>query len=755
MDGVPESVAVIPLAGVKKPLGYRVPPEMADRVAVGSLVRIPIQRRSELGIVTALEAPGDFPFDRLKFLHQVAQPFPVLTPDLIRLAEWMAVYYSVGFEAVLEAMIPAAVRKGMKPKEKRFVRLVAALDDDGLAALERRAPRQAEVYRFLAAQALVKEVPRETLLKRMKVSAAVLDSMVEKGLIDDARHAERRLAYDDEWGDAERVEGSETAHILTDEQRAAADGLLAALGPRTFATHLVHGVTGSGKTEVYLAVLEEVMKAGGGAVFLVPEVALAPQTVGRLRARLEAASGGRTVVWHSHLSDGERFDAWHALATGEARIVVGARSAVFAPVPDLRLIVVDEEHEPAYKQEETPRYHGRDVAVYRAHLAKALCVLGSATPSLETVRNAQTGKYTIHRLTKRVDDRPLPMMHIVDMKRELAHNRAPTIFSRTLIEKIHARLDKGEQCILFINRRGYDASLKCPDCGYVAMCDHCDLSLTHHRAEHILRCHMCGHEEYVPRKCPQCGSPKIVYRGSGTQKVEDIAQKLFPKAKIVRLDADTMRKKNLFRAVLGDFRRGKIDILVGTQIIGKGLDFPNVTLVGLMDADLSLHLPDFRAAERTFQILVQVSGRSGRGDEAGEVVVQTFIPYSDALQAARRGDFDGFAEGELAQRKDYGYPPFRHLVHHLFRSKSLEKVKFYAEQWTKTVEKELVPAVPLELRGPAPCPIERIKDHYRYQLWYFTPSASRLMPRLNALRAKFAWDREVIEVVDVDAVNLI
>ena len=754
MVGEVESVAVLPLVGVRKAFGYRVPPEMRGGVAVGSLVRIPIQRRSELGIVSALEAPGDFPFDRLKFLHQVAQPFPVLTPDLIRLAEWMAVYYSVGLDVVFEAMIPAAVRKGMKPKQKRFVRLGRKLNEGELGVLEKRAPRQAEVYRFLASQSLAKEVPRDTLMKRMKLSSTVMDALVEKGVLEEVSHMAEREAYADTWGDSERVEGDVSPRVLTDEQSVAAKGLLEAVEASAFRTHVLYGVTGSGKTEVYLAVLQKVLEAGGGVLFLVPEVALAPQTVGRLRARLEA-SGVKTVVWHSHLSDGERYDAWHALATGEARVVVGARSAVFAPVRDLRLVIVDEEHEPSYKQEEQPRYHGRDVAVYRAHLLKSVCILGSATPSLETIANVQAGKYEIHRLRKRVDDRPLPLMHIVDMKRELARNRAPTVFSQLLIEKIHDRLDKGEQCILFINRRGYDASLKCPDCGFVAMCDHCDITMTHHRAEHILRCHMCGHEEYVPKKCLKCGSPKILYRGSGTQKVEDLAQKFFPRARIMRIDADTMQKKNLFWAVLGDFRRGKLDILVGTQIIGKGLDFPNVTLVGLMDADLSLHLPDFRAAERTFQILVQVSGRSGRGDRAGEVVVQTFIPYSDALQAAKREDFDGFAEGELAERQEYGYPPYRHLIHHLFRSKNLEKLKFYTDQWAKAVEKALLPDFPVELRGPVPCPIERIKDHYRYQLWYLTPSASRLMPHLNKLRAGFAWDKEIIELVDVDAVNLI
>ncbi|MCC5840954.1 MAG: primosomal protein N' [Opitutales bacterium] len=750
-----ETIAVRPLVGFGKTLGYRLPPQLNGQVRVGSLVRIPLQRRAELGIVEDLEAPGDFPADRLKFIHELAQPFPVLTPDLIRLAHWMSQYYACGLDAVFEAMIPAPVRKGMRPKRVRFLSLARRLEADELAALEKKAARQADLYKFVAAQAINLSVPREPVLKRLKMTGSVADGLVEKGILRETQGSERRDAYTDEFALGEQVQGS-LPTALTTEQTAAVEALSAALAEDSFTCHLLEGVTGSGKTEVYLTLLREVLEQGGGALFLVPEVALAPQTVGRLRARMEAQSGGAgVVVWHSHLSEGERYDAWHALAEGEARVVVGARSAVFAPVNNLRLIVVDEEHEPAFKQEEVPRYHGRDVAVYRAHLAKALCILGSATPSLETVHNARLGKYRHLRLTKRVEDRPLPLLHILDMKREIASARAPVVFARLLIDKIRDRLEAKEQSILFINRRGYDASLRCPDCGYIAMCDHCDISMTHHRVDNILRCHLCGHEEYVPPVCPKCRSPKIHYKGAGTQKVEDVAQKLFPQAKVVRLDADAMRKKNLFRSVLDDFRRGRIDILVGTQIIAKGLDFPNVTLVGLIDADLSLHLPDFRAAERTFQLLVQVSGRAGRGDMAGEVVVQTYMPYADVFQFAKRQEFTEFAEAELQQRAEFGYPPYRHLLHHIFRSKNREKLVFYTDQWAKAVEKEVSPHMDFEMRGPVPCPIERIKDHFRFQLWYLTPKPTALVPRLQALRQTFPWDKEITEVLDVDAMNLI
>ncbi len=430
-------------------------------------------------------------------------------------------------------------------------------------------------------------------------------------------------------------------------------------------------------------------------------------------------------------------------------MVVGARSAVFAPVSALRLLIVDEEHEPAYKQEEAPRYHGRDVAVYRAMLNGALCVLGSATPSLESLHNARTGKYRLNRLTKRVDDRQLPLIHVVDMRREKGG-----IFSRLLVDKMQERLERREQVILFLNRRGHDASLHCPDCGYVALCDHCDITLTHHIHERVLRCHMCGFEAPVPAACPQCRSPKIHYKGSGTQKIEAVARKLLPRANVVRIDADTMKRRHAFREQLVAFRQGRIDVLVGTQMIAKGLDFPNVTLVGLLDADISMHLPDFRAAERTFQLLVQVAGRCGRGDRSGEVVVQTCMPSAPPIQYARQQDFDGFTDEELAHRREFGYPPYRHLIHHLIRGPSQEKVAFYAREWLRRVGPGLHERG-VEIRGPAPCPVERLHNQFRHQIWYFTANVTRLMPYLLEQRRTFPWDPQLTELLDVDALQLI
>ncbi len=748
-------ISVRPLNGLSRSLDYAFPESQEkDLPEVGSLVRIPLGRRTELGIVIALDVVPELPPARIKFIHTLEQPFPVLTDELIRLADWMERYYASELASIFEVMIPAAVRKGMRLQQRRALSLVRTATAEELAALEKKAPKQAKLYAFIQSQAHLKIIPRQKALTRLQISPTSADALVSKGLLKDVMLSERREAYEDALAESEKVPTK--AFELNDEQKTASEALRQAIRTKTFSRILLHGVTGSGKTEVYLQAIREALNQGGSALFLVPEVALTPQTVSRLRERFEKASGEHAVVWHSHLSDGERYDAWHAISTGEAKIVVGARSAVFAPLRNLRLVVVDEEHEPAFKQEETPRYHGRDVAVYRARLNNAVCVLGSATPALESLHNAREGKYELLRLTKRVDKAQLPTIHVVDMKQEWAKERRLVEFSALLKEKMYQRFENGEQTILFLNRRGYDSSLRCPDCGYVAECDHCDVTLTHHRADGDLRCHLCGFETEVPRQCPKCKSPKILYRGHGTQKIEDIAAKILPKARIVRMDTDTMRKKNLFREVLADFRRGKIDVLVGTQMIAKGLDFPNVTLVGLIDADISLHLPDFRAAERTFQLLVQVSGRAGRGDRAGEVVVQTAMPHNEAIQFARQQDFDGFALEELEQRKEFNYPPYRHLLHHIIRGRNREKVAFFSEQWAKHLEEHLLNDFPgLEIRGPAPCPIERIQDNYRFQIWYFTTNVTALVGRLQKLRKEFPWDKELVEVLDVDAVGLV
>jgi primosomal protein N' (replication factor Y) len=740
-------VGVQPLAGFDNLLHYKVPEHLRASIRRGSLVQVPILNRLRPGIVLDVDAVADVPLEKLKNVGAVLRAEPALTPDLLQLARWMHAYYAARMEAVLEAMIPAAVRDGTRIKEEKYLAPAGTLKPDELTALRRKAPQQAKVYEFVKAQ--FQPAKKSLVLSRLGVTAAVITALVKRGLVQEEARVVDRVAYADNWTGGEVVNGLPPK--LNEEQAAVVESVGQSIEQRKFAVHLLHGVTGSGKTEVYLRAVEQVLAAGGSAIYLVPEVALTPQTVARLRGRFEAA-GHRTVVWHSHLGEGERLDGWQALASGQARVVVGARSAIFAPVRDLRLIVVDEEHEPAYKQDETPRYHGRDVAVYRAKLAHATCLLGSATPSLESFANVKGGKYKLNTLTKRVDDKKLPDIQIVDMRIEVMRQRGLVTLSRLLVNHMQARFERREQTILFINRRGYSSSMQCRKCGHVEECPHCSVAMTYHRADETLKCHLCGHQRGSPAVCPACAAPDIRWRGLGTQRVEEAVRRVLPRARLERMDTDTMAKRHRFRQILGDFRAGKIDVLIGTQMIGKGLDFPNVTLVGLVDADLSMHVPDFRANERTFQLLVQVAGRAGRGDRAGEVVVQTFTPKADAIQFAKRSDFDGFAEVELGVRQKFAYPPYRHLIHHLFRGPNAEKIKFFAEQWVKQVQKVLGDAV--EIRGPNPSPIEKVKDEYRFQIWYFCARATPVVPKLVELQATINWPEDVTQVLDVDPMSL-
>ncbi len=557
--------------------------------------------------------------------------------------------------------------------------------------------------------------------------------------------------------------------------------------PKT-STFLLHGVTGSGKTEVYLQAIAHVLEQGKGAIVLVPEISLTPQTVERFKARFSSGQLQTLVaVLHSHLSAGERHDEWHKIRQGRARIVIGARSAIFAPVEPLGLIIVDEEHEHTYKQEEAPRYHARDVAIMRGQMENAVVVLGSATPSLESYYNSKKGKYTLLELRERVDNQKMPHVRVVDM-RQAAKEKGPPIFSPQLKEAITQRLERGEQTILFLNRRGYSTALQCPKCGYVAQCPNCSLALTYHRPEQKLRCHLCGFVDAVPAACPneKCKNPAIRFAGMGTQKVEETLAKLFPNARIRRMDADTMKRKDDYRKTLGDFRTGKTDILVGTQMIAKGLHFPNVTLVGIIYADLALHQPDFRAGERTFQLLTQVAGRAGRGDIEGEVFVQAFTPFHPAIQYARRHDFTGFYEQEIEFREQLKYPPVSRVALLTLKGRNEDKVKFSAEHLKRDLEKnlQLTPqggasvlasrtenltdgssvASPhqnvksefkdLIISGPAPAPLLRAEQFYRYQIMLRTRAMSKLSQALAKTIETLALPNDVTLSVDIDPVNL-
>jgi primosomal protein N' (replication factor Y) len=545
--------------------------------------------------------------------------------------------------------------------------------------------------------------------------------------------------------------------------------------PRQSFTFLLHGVTGSGKTEIYLQAIAHALEQGKGAIVLVPEISLTPQTVERFKARFSSGKLQTLVaVLHSHLSAGERHDEWHKIRQGRARIVIGARSAIFAPVEPLGLIIVDEEHETSYKQEEAPRYHARDVAIMRGQMENAVVVLGSATPSLESYHNAKRGKYTLLELPERVDNQKMPRVRVVDMRQAAAKEKGAPIFSPQLKEAIHQRIEKGEQTILFLNRRGYSTSLQCEKCGYVANCPNCSVSLTYHRIEKKIVCHICGFIDKVPKFCPneKCKNPAIRFSGTGTQRVEETLAKLFPNARVRRMDSDTMRRKDDYRKTLGDFRGGKIDILVGTQMIAKGLHFPNVTLVGIIHADSALHQPDFRAGERTFQLLTQVAGRAGRGDVEGEVFVQAFAPFHPAIQYARRHDYAGFYEQEIEFREQLKYPPASRVALLTLRGRNEDKVKFSAEHLRKVLASKVQSpkskaaanemtldighsTLDLILSGPAAAPLARAEQFYRYQIMLRTRAMSKLSQMLAKIISTTALPEDVTLSVDIDPVNLI
>ncbi|MBR4597027.1 MAG: primosomal protein N' [Opitutales bacterium] len=735
--------AVIALfSGMDAPLTYKIPDALIGKVGIGSMVRVPLRSRLAEGVAIELQDSASLNF-KLKEIRGLVQPQRVLTPDLIKLALWMKDYYCASMQGVMESMIPAVVRSGKNPMLAKEIALARKLEDEELEKLSRRAPAQAKLYEIM----LEENAPmlRAALLKMAHASDSAVQALISKGIFCEREKILNRASYRDEIAEAERI--SATPHKLNPEQAQALNAILEKIESKKYATHLLYGVTGSGKTEVYMQAMQRVLENGGSCIFLVPEISLTPQTVGRLRSRL-GGLGTELVVWHSGLSDGQRLDAWRAIAEGRARVVVGARSCVFAPIENPDLIIVDEEHDGAYKQDKNPRYNGRDAAVMRASISNSVCVLGSATPSLETLYNVRQKKYSQSIISSRIDGAQMPKIKIVDMKYE----KPNALLSNMLINKLFERMENGQQAMLFLNRRGYSKVYECPDCGHVEQCPHCALSMTWHPAENIVKCHMCGYQKPAPSSCSECGSKNAKWHIFGTQKIEEAVKAIFPQARVGRMDADTMKRKDDYRKILAEFRRGNLDILIGTQMIAKGLDFPRVTLVGVVNADISLHIPDFRAAEHTYQLIVQVAGRAGRGGERGEVVIQTRTPEAPPIQYAKTNDMQSFLEEELASRIEYNYPPSTRLIRHIFKSRSLEKLEFYAEKWAQAAEAQVGQIC--QIRGPIPAPIEKIEDFYRWQIWYFCPSVCAVTKKLNALRQNFKFDDEVQELLDIDPYDL-
>lgn len=720
---------------------YSVPDALAGTALVGSRVSVPFGRRQATGYV--VERLARSAHQRLKPIAAVLSERPMLPGALLPLARWMAEYYCAPLEASIRSLLPSAVRR--KVGAFRMQRIVAPVSDGGptgeeLDALRRRAPKQSRVLQYVVRHGVT---PLSVVMRATSVTAAPVKGLAEKGYL--VIREER----------VDRVPTSPhtvlpTAPLtLMPAQAAALEAIVAGVEREVPHVVLLHGVTGSGKTEVYMQALDRVLQRGQSGIVLVPEIALTPQTVERFVGRF----GERVAVMHSHLSDGERHDEWHRMREGRAQVVVGARSAVFAPFENLGLIVVDEEHEPSYKQDEAPRYNARDVAVMRGHMEQCSVVLGSATPSLESWANVLAGKYELANLPERADNRRMPHIRVVDMRTQKDDDGRTGVFSSDLLDAIRQRLDRAEQTILFLNRRGYSTSLICRQCGFVAVCDHCSVSLTYHRHDDRLRCHICAETRHVPDRCPECFDPSFKYSGIGTQRVETIVRKCFPHARVERLDTDTTSRKDAYQRVLGGFRAGKIDILIGTQMIAKGLHFPNVTLVGIVYADLSLHMPDFRAGERTFQLLAQVAGRAGRGDVSGEVIVQTYTPFHPAVQKARRLDYDTFCDEELAFRRELSYPPAAHLVLLKLKGGSEQRVTFCAGK----LQQCLCRAAPktVLVSDACPAPLARARGKFRYQILVRSRSVAAINKAVRAAMAEAQLPRDVQCAVDVDALSVL
>ena len=728
---------------LRKEFDYSIPAELAGQIDVGSRVQVPFGPRKILGVVTAVAEESGHA--NLKPILKVIGAQTLVTPKVLKLARWIGEYYCCAPEIALKSVLPEAVRKEDAGwRERLFVRALAVSGE-----FPKLPKRQQDVWNIIEER---RELPLTELLELTKTTASTVRKLEDRGLVSITSEVSERDPY-------ARETILPTQNIVLNPAQAQALGEItkAMDTENSSRTFLLHGVTGSGKTEIYLQALAHALEQGKGAIVLVPEISLTPQTVERFKARFSSGKLQTLVaVLHSHLSAGERHDEWHKIRQGRARIVIGARSAIFAPVEPLGLIIVDEEHEQTYKQEEAPRYHARDVAVMRGQMENAVVVLGSATPSMESYANCKKGKFTLLNLPERVDDQKMPHVRVVDMRQAMFKEKGPPLFSSQLKEAITQRLERKEQAILFLNRRGYSTSLMCPKCGYVAECPNCSVSLTYHRIEQKLSCHICGHNAKVPNVCPneKCKNPAIRFAGTGTQKVEEVLAKLFPKARVKRMDADTMKKKDDYRHVLGDFRAGKIDILVGTQMIAKGLHFPNVTLVGIIYADSALHQPDFRAGERTFQLLTQVAGRAGRGDVEGEVFVQAFTPFHPAIQFARRHDFVGFYEQEIEFREQLKYPPASRVALLTLKGRNEEKVKFSADHLKRELEKKLKALKDLVIAGPAPAPLLRAENYYRYQIMLRTRAMSALSRELAVIVQSLTLPDDVTLAVDIDPVSL-
>lgn len=706
-----------------KPLDYSVPEGL--HVEVGMRVEVPLKGTVKRGTISAVKNQSRFESVKpiVKLLsHDISEP-------LWKLAQWISAYYCAPLQRVLKCFVPVNMRKTVQQKTEVFLKL-AKTHAESLKLCEElrlKSPAQAQVLEELL------NANKGLFLKNLSVSRSAVTGLIGKKWITAEKIIpEADLLLEEEFFPTK-------PKILNEEQKASLEVIKTALHENRFSTHLIHGITGSGKTEVYMQAITAALEQGKSAIMLVPEISLTSQTIERFRSRFSE----KIAILHHRRSLGERNTAWEQLRNNEARIVVGARSAIFCPAQNLGLIIVDEEHDNSYKQnDEIPCYHGRDVAVMRAHFENCPILLGSATPSIESRYNVEIGKYRLHTLQSRATVASLPEVKIVDMKKACDRAGGFTHFSDELLEGLKKRLKTGEQSLLFLNRRGTHRMQICSACRHVVKCPHCDLALTFHRSSNHLQCHLCNHAQTAPRQCPECHNPEsLQFKGFGTEHVERSLHAIFPEIRTLRMDKDTTRQKNSHEELFKQFRAHKADVMIGTQMIAKGFHFPSVTLVGILNTDATLSIPDFRSPEQVFQLVTQVAGRSGRAELPGEVIIQTYLPDHATIRTAASQDYNGFYKAEIEDRRMFGYPPFIRLIKLLFTAPELETAQTLAQETHARLTALLPP--PTVVLSPTPSGYTKIKDQYRFQFIIKTPkilSVSTILKDLDVPGLKIDVD---------------
>ena len=722
-----------------KPLDYQIPLEMIDKIYVGSRVKVPVRNSSRQGTVVSLKAQSLF--SKLQKIASVISDKSHVTEELFQLARWISDYYCTPLRKVLTTMLPSSVRGKAKAKEQFLIKPVLSINQIASHCEELRKSHPTQALVLDCVLQSPKGILLSKLLETAQVSRSPIDRLIKKNiLLCQKVQIDRSPLIGEEYFPTK-------SKILNAEQKETLEKIQTSLNHGCFEVRLIHGVTGSGKTEIYFQAMEHALRLKKGILFLVPEIALTTQMIERLKSRFQE----KIAILHHRLSQGERHDAWHQIRDGKVGIVIGARSAIFSPIQNLGLIIVDEEHEASYKQtDDVPAYHARDVAVMRGKIVNATVILGSATPSIESYDNAKKSKYELSVLKSRADRALMPTITIVDMKAEFAKTKNFTLFSDRLLSAIKQRVEIGEQVILFLNRRGYHTSQMCSHCSHVLQCSQCDVNLTFHLGDNVLACHLCDWRlSPPPRICPHCQTDgQLKFKGAGTELVERALHAFLSEVRTLRMDADTTRHKGSHELFFKQFRAGKADVLIGTQMIAKGLHFPQVTLVGVLNADGNLQIPDFRASETVFQLLTQVSGRAGRGQLSGEVIIQTQIPDHYIIELAKEQKYESFFEKEIAIRELFQYPPFTHLVKFTFSGKDAERVQDAAT----ALRDQLIHQLPshFEIFPIVPCGRAKVKGEFRFQWMIKARKLGRLSQILQPLLKK---EKDVRLFIDVDPLS--